>query len=144
MTDRKVKPLEEVIEELFKEIENYQKWSYKELKEKIQSFRDDLDDKDYCLLLKWLDNNFWDKPRNNWTFWANFVDLIRNWFFFQTKNLMGSFAEEVIDGIAEVEKYKIIKEKKAEDVSEIKQKIWDSFLRDNLLYFKKSNAEDKD
>ena len=58
MTDRKVKPLKEVIDELFKEIENYQKWSYKELKEKIQSFRDDLDDKDYCLLLKWLDNNF--------------------------------------------------------------------------------------
>jgi len=82
---------------------------------------------------------------NNRTFWANFVDLIRNWFFFQTKNLMWSFAEEVIDGIAEERRQEITNKSQIEKevIESIESKIWDSFLRDNLLYFKKLNSDDK-
>ena len=146
MTSKKEKiSLEQVIDKLIKNISENRKYSYDDLKEKLQVFREELDDENCCILLEWVENNFWDKPKNNWTFWANFVDLIRNWFFFQTKNLMGSFAEEVIDIVADLERWKILWNIK-EDLGgeeKIKEKIWDSFLRDNLLYFKKSDAEDR-
>ena len=225
------------------------KYSYDDLKKKIKSFKnedDNVSDEDYCILIRRLNDNFLDKPRNDWSFGANFIDLIKNWFFFQTKYLMGSFAEEVINQIAECERKKVYLEslkfqleykkfekknieglkKKIESLKEkeifnelkkesknilisilkeadtswvnknelmnlleknfkkrikelkkrwidakekiinweikdiesyiekiqkeikvcendIKQKIWDSFLRNNLLYFKKSNAKDK-
>ena len=109
--------------------------------------------KKYTKVTDWWGNEFNDeeelseKKTGKWTFWANFVDLIKNWFFFDTKKLMWSFAEEVIDKVAQIEKDEIIKGEKLEDVSEIKKKlknkIWDSFLRDNLLYFKKSDKDAK-
>lgn len=78
------------------------------------------------------------------TFWANFVDLIRNWFFFKEQMLMWSFAETIIKEIAEKEREEILdresqktdKEQKSESLEDIKKMIWDDFLRDNLLYFK--------
>lgn len=35
------------------------------------------------------------------TFWANYVDIIKEWFFFEDKKLMWSFSEEIIWDIAE-------------------------------------------
>jgi len=92
-------------------------------------------------------NYILNKKYSNWTFWANFVDLIRNWFFFKDKNLMGSFVEEVINEVAEKRRQEIIKweeidNKEEKTIKEIENKIWDTFLRDNLLYFKKSDAKD--
>ena len=81
---------------------------------------------------------------------------------------MGSFSEEVIDEIAECERKKVYLESlefqlkhknKQEKINKLhneikdlekeikkcennlKDKIGDSFLRDNLLYFKKNNAK---
>lgn len=95
-------------------------------------------------------NNAWNTEvlelKKNSTFWANFVDLIRNGFFFKDQMLMWSFAEEVIKQIAEDERRDILENdanwisiKKKEDLEErgkLKEFIGDNFLRDNLLYFK--------
>ena len=84
--------------------------------------------------------------KKNSTFWANFVDLIRNGFFFKDQMLMWSFAEEIIKQIAENDRKEIlennanwISKKKKRDLEErekLKEFIGDDFLRDNLLYFK--------
>lgn len=84
--------------------------------------------------------------KKNSTFWANFVDLIRNWFFFKEQMLMWSFAETIIKDIAEEERIGILMDnthessiKKKRNVKEremIKKFIGDDFLKDNLLYFK--------
>ena len=84
--------------------------------------------------------------KKNSTFWANFVDLIRNGFFFKDQMLMWSFAEEIIKKIAEDERRDILENdanwisiKKNDDLEErgnLKEFIGDDFLRDNLLYFK--------
>ena len=84
--------------------------------------------------------------KKNSTFWANFVDLIKNGFFFKDQMLMWSFAEEVIKQIAEDERRDILENdanwisiKKNGDLEErgkLKELIGDDFLRDNLLYFK--------
>lgn len=86
------------------------------------------------------------KLKENSTFWANFVDLIRNGFFFKDQMLMWSFAEEIIEKIAEDERRDILENdanwisiKKNQDLEErgkLKELIGDDFLRDNLLYFK--------
>ena len=98
----------------------------------------------YTKVIKW-ENLEWNNTKN--TFGANFVDLIRNWFFFDNKNLMWSFAENVIWDIAQKRREEItigkeIKNKK--EIEKIEDKIWDSFLKDNLLYFKKKDAENWD
>ena len=84
--------------------------------------------------------------KKNSTFWANFIDLIRNGFFFKDQMLMWSFAEEIIEKIAEDERRDILENdanwisiKKNGDLEErgkLKELIGDDFLRDNLLYFK--------
>lgn len=86
------------------------------------------------------------KLKKNSTFWANFVDLIRNGFFFKDQMLMWSFAEEIIKKIAEDDRKEVLKKnanlmsiKEKRDLEErgkLKEFIGDDFLRDNLLYFK--------
>jgi len=78
----------------------------------------------------------WKQVDYEWqTFWANYIDLIQNGFFFENKNLMWSFAESIIGCIADNERKSICNGE--EYNSKLKQQIWDDFLRDNLLYFKK-------
>ncbi len=77
------------------------------------------------------------KLKKNSTFWANFVDLIRNGFFFKDQMLMWSFAEKIIRKIAK-EKRRLISKWKKDFQSEIvtlEDMIWDDFLRSSLLYF---------
>lgn len=91
-----------------------------------------------CLVL--LEN--WKPVDFKWkTFGANYIDLIQNGFFFQDKNLMGSFAENIIWDVAQQRREEITNNKKIENtelVEKIEWSIWDDFLRDNLLYFKKT------
>ncbi len=42
------------------------------------------------------------------SFWANFIDIINDWFFFENKVLMGSFAEENIKRLSWIYKTKIL------------------------------------
>ncbi len=147
--------LYEAIEILLKKFKENKEYDYKNIQSEIDKIEEKLDKLDYCLLSKWAKINFRKWKNNKWTFWANFIDLIRSWFFFETKNIMWSFAEQVINDIADCERKKICKDimcnqfelpeecKKWECLDVIKQKIWDEFLKDNLLYFKKSDAEDR-
>jgi len=115
------------------------------------------------------------KNAKNKTFWANFVDLIKDGFFFGDKVLMGSFAENIIWKVADLERDEIFTksklfdinlelknenleydkkqklEKEKEDLEKklkeienkiwiskelwIKEKMWDDFVKNNLLYF---------
>jgi len=108
------KVIEKIKEKIEIEKEKVKNWKkeikYSELEEIIGKFKDKLNDEDYCILKKWLENNFWwDKTKNKKdTFWANFVDLINNWFFFKDKVLMWSFAEESIKNLAKLYKIKIL------------------------------------
>ena len=72
------------------------------------------------------------------TFGANYIDIIKNWFFFENKQmLMGSFAQNIIWDIAENERKYFTDDKELDKNHEnIKNNIWDDFLKDNLLYFK--------
>ncbi len=70
------------------------------------------------------------------TFWANFVDIINDWFFFDKKLLMWSFAEKVIWELAELER------KDNYDNDWIKSNIWNDFLKKNLIYFKLNKWEE--
>lgn len=98
------------------------------------------------------------KEYENKSFWANYVDLIRDWFFFENKVLMWSFAESNIKNISIAQKFLIIwldkikedclnekekrvyhflKEWKIEKIENFKKYvdiIWDDFLKNNLLY----------
>lgn len=90
--------------------------------------------------------NWWKvEELNNQTFGANYIDLIRDWFFFENKNLMWNFAETVIWKLADEERdiylENVLDEKKIEDIENKKVVIWDEFLRDNLLYFKSKNND---
>jgi len=59
MTSKKEKiSLEQAIQELMNNISENEKYSYIDLKEKLQVFREELDDENYCLLLEWVENNF--------------------------------------------------------------------------------------
>lgn len=84
------------------------------------------------------------------TFWANYIDIINNWFFFENNNLIWSFSEKIIWQIANQERRKILKDEYKENleqeinielVEKIKKQIWDKFLVNNLLYFKSENNE---
>jgi len=79
-----------------------------------------------------------DEKDKEQTFWANYIDLIRNWFFFKNKNLMWSFAEAVVWNIAQQRREEITNSKKIDDddIEEIENMIWDGFLKDHLLYFR--------
>ncbi len=95
----------------------------------------DLPNESIILLEKWEKYTEIKKYKEK-TFWANFIDLIRNWFFFNDKALMGSFAEEIIWQIANEERKNILNDVEEKESKKIKKMIWDDFLRDNLLYFK--------
>lgn len=74
------------------------------------------------------------------SFWANFIDIINDWFFFDDKVLMWSFAEDIISKIAEEERKKVLeKDNNFEQIKFLKDEIWDNFLKNNLLYFKWKN-----
>ncbi len=88
--------------------------------------------------------NWKQKKYKKETFWANFIDLIRDWFFFENENLMWSFAENIIWDIAEAKRQEITNDNENENkelITNIENNIWDKFLRDNLLYFKKRKNE---
>lgn len=96
----------------------------------------------------------WEKDKKN-SFWANYIDIIQEWFF-DNRLLMWSFAEEVITNLAITEKIKLSKEllgdsyrsnesyKRIENymlewierIKQAKNQIWDTFLKNYLLYFK--------
>ncbi len=69
------------------------------------------------------------------TFWANYIDIIRNWFF-KDWVLMWSFSADIIWNIAKNELKAVRNWKEDFEWKELKENIWDDFLRDNLLYFK--------
>lgn len=75
--------------------------------------------------------------KKNSTFWANFVDLIRNGFFFKDQMLMWSFAEWIIRKIAEKKREVILEWQKKfhGEIVNLEEMIWDDFLRSSLLYF---------
>lgn len=70
------------------------------------------------------------------TFWANYIDIINDEFYFDEKHLMWSFSEIIIWHLADKEREAIFhnEENRNED---LKKYIWDDFLRDNLAYFKR-------
>jgi hypothetical protein len=93
----------------------------------------DLPQKSLVLLENWKQIEYeWE------TFWANYIDIIKNGFFFEKKQmLMWSFAQNIIWDIAENERQNITNNQDLhENHEEIKNNIWDEFLKDNLLYFK--------
>lgn len=91
----------------------------------------DLPSKSIILLQNWKQVNY------DWkTFWANYIDLIRDWFFFEKKVLMWSFAEKIIWNIGKNELEAVMNWKEDFEWKELKENIWDEFLKDNLLYFK--------
>ena len=73
------------------------------------------------------------------TFWANYIDIIKNGFFFEDKKIMGSFAEDIIWEVAQ-SKRKILMDipdkNDKEIMNQIEENIWDKFLKNNLVYFK--------
>lgn len=76
---------------------------------------------------------------NEKTFWANYIDLIQDGFFFEGKNLMGSFAENIIWWLAKEEREKFFNWEV--NHNPIKENIWDEFLKQNLAYFHKKKDE---
>lgn len=79
------------------------------------------------------------KKYGNKSFGANYVDLIRNWFFFENQILMGCFSQTIIWNIAELRRQEVVNKIEIENlalIEDIEKQIWDDFLRDNLLYFK--------
>lgn len=90
-----------------------------------------------------IKNYDWNKQTEklkNKTFWANYIDIIRDWFFFQEgEALMGSFAENIIWNIAHKERKDIINWDIIDN--KLKENIWDDFLKNNLLYFKWKNND---
>lgn len=100
--------------------------------------------------------NYWEwENKKESSFWANYVDIIQQWFF-DNRLLMGSFAEEAIKNLAVAEKIKLSQEllkdnyKWTSDTKNIesylrnsnekaismKEQIGDEFIRNHLLYFK--------
>ena len=95
------------------------------------------------------------------TFWANYIDILNDWFFFGHKTmLIWSFAEETIKKLAIAKRFLMIgldniKEKNLQnedkkvyqylielekswkiwEIDKMIENIWDDFLKDNLLYF---------
>jgi hypothetical protein len=91
----------------------------------------------YSEIINNYEEKFWKK-----TFWANYVDIIRDWFFFwKDEALMGGFAESVIGRMADDERTSIMKWELKEN--DLKENIWDNFLKDNLLYFKGKKNDTK-
>lgn len=90
------------------------------------------------LILKKHNNTHTIKHTNSNMFWANYVNIVRNWFFFdEWEHLMWSFAESVIWKMAENERQHIINNHDLDqDHKTIKAMIGDDFLKNNLLYFK--------
>ncbi len=74
------------------------------------------------------------------TFWANYIDLIEDGFFFEDKNLMWSFSENIIWWLAEEERKKFFNWET--NYNTLKQNIWDDFLKQNLAYFYKKDNEE--
>lgn len=98
--------------------------------------------------------NYWEWEKDKKTsFWANYIDIIQEWFF-DNRLLMWSFAEEVIKNLAISEKIKLSKDllgdwyklnkdiKKIEDyllewewkLKKMKEQIGDEFIKNHLLY----------
>ena len=77
------------------------------------------------------------------SFWANFVDIINDWFFFKDKVLMGSFAENIIWSIAKLERDKIVIKSNLFDVKlklenkEYKNKNWKIKLEEKKDFLEK-------
>jgi len=83
--------------------------------------------------------NWQQKKYERKTFGANYIDLIRNGFFFDDQYLMWSLASDVIGKLAEEERKNFLADYETWtwDNQNIKDAIWDDFLKDNLLYFGK-------
>lgn len=94
----------------------------------------DLPQKSLVLLENWKQIEY-----EGETFWANYVDIIKNGFFFDQKKFMGSFAEEVIWEVAQSKRKDLMNMPDNNDkeiMSKIEENIWDKFLKNNLVYFK--------
>ena len=94
----------------------------------------DLPQKSLVLLENWKQIEYeWE------TFWANYIDIIKNGFFFDKKKFMWSFAEEVIGEVAQSKRKALMDMPDNNDrelIYEIEENIWDKFLKNNLVYFK--------
>lgn len=94
----------------------------------------DLPQKSLVLLENWKQIEYeWE------TFWANYIDIIKNGFFFDKKKFMWSFAEEVIGEVAQSKRKELLDIPNGNDrelTYEIEKNIWDKFLKNNLVYFK--------
>ena len=94
----------------------------------------DLPKESLVLLNKWKQVPNKEIPE---TFWANYIDIIKNWFFFDKEQmLMWSFAQNIIWDIADDERTQFCSEEWKVSCNIIEKNIWDNFLKDNLLYFK--------
>lgn len=78
-------------------------------------------------------------------FWDNYVSIIRNGFFFKDKKLLWSFSEFIIDELAikeralyEANRSDIRTNSEFNELWKLKEQIKDQFLKDNLLYFKRT------
>lgn len=97
------------------------------------------------------------------TFWANYIDIIRNWFF-ENWVLMWSFAQDIISNLSLIEKLTLAKDYIDEtklkwhekeiyekyvknwsliNIEKIKEQIWDEFIKNNLLYLNFENDKNK-
>ncbi len=74
------------------------------------------------------------------SFAANYIDLIQDGFFFKNKNLMWSFAEEIVSKLADKERNRVFQWENSDN--QLKNIIWDDFLRQNLIYFRKKENEE--
>lgn len=105
-----------------------------------------------------LNSQSFDVKNNKKTFWANFINIINDGFFFNDKVLMWSFSEINIKWFAIAQRFLMIWLEKIKDtnlddnekriyeflkeswISNIKDlelyidNIWDTFLKDNLIY----------
>lgn len=95
----------------------------------------DLPKENIIKLKKWKNSKTeLDKINIDETFWANYIDIIRNGFFDGV--FLWNFSKEIIWKIADNERKAMMKWKINFDWEDLKDFIWDDFLKDNLLYFK--------
>lgn len=89
-------------------------------------------------------NNYFNSNDLKTTFAANYLDIVKSWFFFWNWSMIWELSEKIIWKVAELRREEITKEidiNNIEEIEKIESMIWDKFLANNLLYFKPSKNE---